>query len=345
MSFKYFDENGLNLLEKLCQSFGISGYEDETAKIIIDEISPYCDTVMTDGVGNVIAFKKGMADTGKRIMVCAHMDEVGFAVKSINDDGTLAFDEVGMSKTVLPSKRVIVGQNKINGIISARPIHLNKDKSKACDVEDLVIDIGASDKNQAQQIVSIGDGVCFDSPFRYLQDGMIKAKALDDRIGCTIMCMLTKESFEDDIYFAFTVGEELGGVGASAATSRIKPDICVLIEGTTASDFHGTSDRDAVCRVRNGAVCPFMDGGTLYDESMYTCIHHYAKTNNIKIQVKTKIAGGTDGARIQRCLSGVRTAVISLPCRYIHTGASVAAIEDMESMYKLISGVLHISDL
>jgi len=341
LDFKHFDKDGLALLERLCNSFGVSGYESETAKIIIDEITPYCDTCMTDGVGNVIAYKKGNCPT-KKTMLCAHMDEVGFAVKSINDDGTLEMDQDGMMTSVLPSKRVLVGRDKINGVISARPIHLNKDKSKACSLDDLVIDIGAQDKSEAEAFGLLGEGVCFDSEFYTFGDGLVKAKALDDRIGCAILCMLTKESFDDDMYFAFTVGEELGGVGAAAATRRIKPDICIVVEGTTASDLDGVSDKDKVCKVRGGAVCPFMDGGTLYDNELYTCIHEYAKANNLKIQVKTKIAGGTDAAKIQRSLEGIKTAVVSLPCRYIHTSSSVAAIEDMESMYGIISGVCKI---
>ena len=342
LDFKFFDENGLKLVERLCNSSGVSGYEDETAELIIEYITPFCDVVKTDGVGNVLAFKKGSKEKGKRIMMCAHMDEVGFAIKSINDDGTLDFDEVGMVSSVLPSKKVLVGSNKISGVISARPVHLNKDKTKACSVDELVIDIGAENKQQAQELDVLGQQACFDSEFYTFGDGLVKAKALDDRIGCAILCMLAKESFENDMYFAFTVGEELGGVGASAATYAIKPDFCIVVEGTTASDLDGTSEKDKVCKVRGGAVCPFMDGGTLYDREMYTQIHNYAKANDIKIQVKTKIAGGTDAARIQRSLDGVKTAVISLPCRYIHTSSSVAAIEDMESMYKLISGVCRI---
>ncbi len=338
MSFKYFDEKGLELLERLCQSFGVSGYEDETADIIVKEIKEHCDIVMKDSVGNIIASKKGTAAT-KKIMLCAHMDEVGFAVKHINDDGTLDFDEVGMVNTVLPSKKVVVGRDRIKGVISARPIHLCKDKTKACAVSDLVIDIGAKNKEEAQSLELLGEGVCFDSDFVYMQGGLVKAKALDDRIGCAILCMLAKESFRNDMYFAFTVGEELGSVGACAATHRINPDVCIVVEGTTASDLDGVPEKDKVCKVRHGAVCPFMDGGTLYDNEMYTCIHDYANANNLKIQVKTKIAGGTDAARIQRSLGGVKTAVVSLPCRYIHTSSSVAAIEDMEEMYAILKGV------
>ena len=325
----------LDLLKKLCNAHGVSGYEDEVADIIIDTIRDNCDTVMKDAVGNVIAFKKGKKTPQEPIMLCAHMDEVGFSVKHINDDGTLDFLEVGISPTILPSKRVLVGKDKIHGVISSRPIHLSSDKTRAVNLSDLVIDIGAKDKEEAKMLGLFAEYAVFDSEFVLLGDGFVKAKALDDRIGCAVMCMLTQCELEYDVYFAFTVGEELGGTGASAATNRIKPGISLILEGTTASDLHGYSEKDMVCRAGFGAVCPFMDGGTFYDNALYKKILALARENNIKVQTKTKVAGGTDAARIQRTGKGSRVIAISLACRYIHTGSSVAAIEDMNSILRL----------
>ena len=259
----------LALLETLCNAHGVSGYEDEVADIIINLIKDNCDTVMKDGVGNVLAFKKGKKTPKEPIMLCAHMDEVGFSVKYINDDGTLDFLQVGMSGTVLPSKRVLVGKNKIPGVISARPVHLSHDKSKAVKQADLVIDIGAKNKAEAESLGVFGDYAAFDSEFVLLGDGLVKAKALDDRIGCAIMCILSELELENDVYFAFTVGEELGGTGAIAATNRIKPGTALVLEGTTASDLYGYAEKDKVCKARFGAVCPFMDGGTFYDNGLY----------------------------------------------------------------------------
>ncbi len=332
MSFKQID---LSLLEKLCNAHGVSGYETEVADIIIEYIKDGCDTVMKDGVGNVLAFKKGKKTPREPIMLCAHMDEVGFSVKNINDDGTLDFLQVGMSGTVLPSKRVLVGKNRIPGVISSRPVHLSPDKSRAVKQSDLVIDIGAKDRKQAEALDLFASYAAFDSPFYLLGDGLVKAKALDDRIGCAVMCMLTKQELENDVYFAFTVGEELGGTGAIAATNRIKPGTALVLEGTTASDLHGCNEKDMVCRPRHGAVCPFMDGGTMYDNGLYTCILDLAKKNNIKVQTKTKIAGGTDGAKIQRTKLAVRVCALSLACRYIHTASSVGSIDDMNSILAL----------
>ena len=325
----------LALLEKLCNAHGVSGYEDEVADVIIDIMKETCDTVMKDSVGNVLCFKKGKKTPKEPIMLCAHMDEVGFSVKNINDDGTLDFLQVGMMGTVLPSKRVFVGKNKLPGVVSSRPVHLSPDKSKAVKQTDLVIDIGAKDKKEAESLGVFGDYAAFDSPFTLLGDGLVKAKALDDRIGCAVMCVLSSYDLENDVYFAFTVGEELGGTGAIAATNRIKPGTALVLEGTTASDLYGYSDKDKVCKVRFGAVCPFMDGGTFYDNGLYKKVLSLAKENDIKVQTKTKIAGGTDGAKIQRTGKGAKVVALSLACRYIHTSSSVGSIEDMESILRL----------
>ena len=332
MNFKEFD---LDLLEKLCTAHGVSGYEDEVADIIINIVKNNCDTVMKDSVGNVLCFKKGKKSPKEPIMLCAHMDEVGFSIKNINDDGTLDFLQVGIPGTVLPSKKVFVGKNKIPGVISSRPIHLSHDKTHAVKQSDLVIDIGAKDKKEAEDLGVFADFASFDSDFVHLGDGLIKAKALDDRVGCAVMCMLSEIELENDVYFAFTVGEELGGTGATAATNRIKPGIALVLEGTTASDLYGYSEKDKVCKAGMGAVCPFMDGGTFYDNGLYKKILDIAKENDIKVQTKTKVAGGTDGARIQRCGKGTKVVALSLACRYIHTASSVASKEDMISLLSL----------
>ncbi len=324
-----------DLLRELCSLDGVSGYEQDIAKLIVERIKMHCTELYIDRLGNVIAFKKGKKARKKNLMLCAHMDEVGFAITSVCDDGTFSFSQVGIMTEVLPSRRVRVGKSALPGVISSKPIHLISDKNAPLSLNDLCIDIGCSDKTQAQELNLIGEFASFDSDFCFFGENLIKSKALDDRVGCTIMCMIIAENLEYDTYFAFTVGEELGGVGATAATNQIKPDVCLLLEGTTASDIPGNTGQNKVCLVGKGPVCPFMDGGTLYDKDMYTCIRNIANAHNLPSQTKTKVAGGTDGARIQRALSGVKVGAISLPCRYIHTSSSVASTEDMENMLSL----------
>ena len=328
-------------LRKLCLADGVSGFEDSVRELIAEDIKPYCDELYRDALGNLIAVRYGK-DRNKRVMLCAHMDEVGFCIKYVNDDGTLLFDQVGMSAHVLPSKRVKIGKDGVPGVIGLAPVHVTKG-AKDIKISDLCIDVGASSKKEAQHI--FGQYAVFDSDFCEFGDGLVKAKALDDRIGCTVMCMLCKEQeFECDTYFVFTVGEEVGGVGAASATNAVNPDVCLVFEGTTASDIYGNDGADKVCCLKSGPVCPFMDGGTLYDAKMYEDIMRIASEYSIPCQTKTRVAGGTDASKIQKTGKGYRVAALSLPCRYIHTSASIASKSDMENMYrlaKLILSVIH----
>lgn len=321
------------LLERLCTSDGVSGFEDAVRDIIVDEIKDFCDEIYIDALGNVIAFKKGDKTRDKKVMLCAHMDEVGLCIKGVNDDGTMIFDTVGLNADILPSKRVTIGKEKLNGVISSPPVHLKGKDEDKIKVSDLYIDAGFKNKKDAEKY--IGEYVCFDSDFVSFGDGFIKAKALDDRVGCAVMCQIAKQNLEYDTHFCFTVGEEVGGVGAGAATNQVLPDICLVLEATTASDIPGNEGAEVVCKVGEGAVCPFMDGGTLYDNDLYTGIRDIAKKHKIKCQTKLKIAGGTDASKIQKSGRGVRVCALSLPCRYIHTPTSVAKCDDMESMLEL----------
>jgi len=323
----------IELLRRLCLTDGVSGFEDDVRELIANEINEYCDDLYSDALGNLIGVRYGKC-RDKKIMLCAHMDEVGFCIKHVNDDGTLLFDAVGMSASVMPSKRVKIGKDSIPGVIGCAPVHLSTAKTDL-KISDLYIDVGAKDRKDAEAL--FGQYAVFDSDFCLFGNGFVKAKALDDRIGCTIMCMLAKEKPEYDTYFVFTVGEEVGGVGAAAATVRINPDICLILEGTTASDIHGNSGADKVCCVGSGPVCPYMDGGTLYDKELYSFIMNLASKNKVPCQTKARVAGGTDAARVQKSSAGVKVAAISLPCRYIHTSASVASVDDMENMYRLTS--------
>ena len=278
----------LNLLERLCSASGVSGFEAQVAELIIDEIKEYADDVFFDKLGSLIAFKKGKKRAEKKVLYAAHMDEVGLVVNFIEENGLLRFDAIGISPLALPAKHVFVGEKRIKGVIASKPVHLLKteEKNKSLKIEELYIDIGAENKEQAGRSVSLFDYAVFDSSF-LLQGDMIKAKALDDRIGCALLCELIKSDLEYDAYFAFTVGEELGARGAGAVTNLIKPDLAVVVECTTAGDIDGVPDAEKVCIVGNGAVVPFMDGGTAYDKELYQFTIDLAQQNNIKCQTKT----------------------------------------------------------
>lgn len=323
-------------LRELCDMHGVSGDEERVARRIAAEIEPFCDALYIDPIGNLIAFKKGRETPEKPVMYCAHMDEVGFMIRHICDDGKLLFEAVGIQPEVLPSDRLAIGESRIPGVICAKPVHLMHGKHENPRVEDMYIDIGCQSRAEAEVLGVYASFATFENRYtKFGNETMVRSKALDDRFGCFVLTEILKTDLHYDSYFAFTVGEELGGTGATAATRRIDPGTAFIFESTTASDLPSNTGADRVCAPGDGAVVPFMDGGTLYDRALYEQIRALADTHGIPTQTKTRIAGGTDAASIQRSLSGVRVAAISLPCRYIHTASCVAAVSDMAACVAL----------
>ena len=322
-------------LRELCDLPGVSGDEKAVAYRLAQELQPYCDTLYLSKTGNLIAYKKGRETPKERILYCAHMDEVGLMIRHITEDGLLLFEAVGIQPEVLPSKRVLIGKDALPGVICSKPIHLMHGEKRTIKTEDMYIDIGCTDRAQAQALGVYAAHAVFDNRYTKFGVGRIRSKALDDRFGCFILTEMLKSELHYDSYFAFTVGEELGGVGATAVVRELAPQTAIIFESTTASDLPSNKGASAVCQLGGGAVVPFMDGGTLYDAELYTQIRAFAAQNGIPTQTKTRIAGGTDAAYIQRITSGVRVAAVSLPCRYIHTGSCVAAAEDMEACRSL----------
>ncbi|MBQ9941325.1 MAG: M42 family peptidase [Clostridia bacterium] len=326
----------LELLEKLCNASGVSGNDDEVKDIIINEIRNYCDRLYIDRVGNLIGLKKGRKVSKNRIMICAHTDEVGLMITGILKDGTLTFEAVGgIDCRVLSAKRVMIG--KIPGIICSKPIHCKTAEERKIPVptKNLVIDIGTESRKETQELVKIGDTATFRSEFIRLGENKIKAKALDDRLGCYIMCNILKKDLEYDTYFAFTQCEEVGCRGAVSAAMSIKPDIGIVLETTTAADIYGVSGDRTVCEQNGGAVVSIIDGSTIYDRTLYKVAVECAKKNNIKIQTKKYVSGGNDARSLQRTAGGAKVTAISLPCRYLHTPSCVGDMRDAEQMEKL----------
>ena len=331
-------------LRKFCECDGVSGYEHEgedcIANLIIEKIRPDCDEAYIDRAGNIIALKKGRESGGQKLLFAAHMDEVGFAVKYINDDGTLLFDDIGISPSAMPCRYVRIGENKVPGIIGMTPVHLvsRAEREKPVSADSLYIDIGAKSREEAEKLVSLGDCAAFGGEYEFLSERRVRSKAIDDRIGCAILCRLIAEStaHKNDIYFAFTVGEELGTLGACAAANEIKPDLVFVVEATTASDIPGCEGRDRVCSLGMGAAVPTMDGGTSYDKALGESVRLLAKENGVAVQNKLKVAGGTDARTFQRASGGARVLGLALPCRYIHTASCVADVGDMRELERLL---------
>lgn len=336
----------LSEIKTLCALPGASGFEDAVRDYIIEQAKPYANSIRVDAMGNVIVFKKGAKATGNRLMLCAHMDEVGMIIRSITDEGYLKFSFVGyVDRRVAIGKRVLVGEKALPGVVGIKAYHLVSDEEEksAPKTDALYLDIGAKDKQQAEELVSLGDFAVFDSDCVEFGDGMFKAKAIDDRVGCAVMLALLREELPMDVNFVFTVQEEVGTRGAFGSAFSVTPEIALVLETTTAADIPSTDEHQKVCSPGKGPVIPFMDGGTIYDRGLFEQLRDLAVQNGIPWQTKHYIAGGTDARVIQRTKTGVRVVGMAAAVRYLHAPSCVGAVRDFEDMLALSR--LFIADL
>ena len=330
------------MLKDLCLLNGTSGVEVRVRDYIINEIKEY-STYEVDNLGSIIAYKKGKKKPNKIVCINAHMDEVGFIITGITSDGYLRFAPVGGIDTkVCLDRAVTVGENRINGVIADKAYHLLEDgeKDKAPSFDKLLIDIGAKSETEAQSVVSLGDFAYFESDYTELGNGYIKAKALDDRIGCMLMIELIKSELEYDTVFCFNVQEEVGLRGSKCTSFAVGADISIVLEATTAGDLDGVLGADRVCVLGNGGVVSFMDNRTIYDRELYKLAMNTASENNIPVQTKTAVAGGNDAGSIQTSGKGAKVMALSLPCRYIHSPSSVVKKSDIDNTRKLLKEIL-----
>ncbi|GAB6116910.1 M42 family metallopeptidase [Thermoanaerobacter brockii subsp. lactiethylicus] len=330
------------LLKELTEIMGASGDEKEIREKIKSIVEPYVDNVYVDKIGNLIACKKGKKDKPK-IMLAAHMDEVGLMVKSVNEDGTLSFFPVGgVDNRILVAKTVKVAEKGINGVIGAKPIHLQKrdEQQKPLDFDSLYIDIGATSKEEALKHVSPGDYVYFDSNFEILGNGYVKAKALDDRIGCNVLIEILKNEYEYTVCAAFTVQEEVGLRGAGAAAYNVEPHFAIIVEGTVAADVTDSAPHLVSTELGKGPAISLMDRTTLYDRKVIDKIVKIADENKVPYQFRRIASGGNDAGKIHLTKGGIKAIAVSVPCRYIHSFNSVAFLEDFHNTVKLVDLII-----
>ncbi len=318
----------LKILQEFCEINSPSGFEKSIREQILSEISPFCEC-KTDKNGNIIAYKKGKLPSTVKLMVDAHLDEVGIIISAVTNDGFLKFQVLGGIKpSVLLCRKVYINDSVI-GVIGCKPIHLTEGEEgkKLPSADTLYIDIGCSSRSEAENIVNVGDGGVIMSEFVVLGDTRIKAKAIDDRVGCYILTELLKQDSDYDFYATFTVGEELGCRGAITATYTVNPDVALVLEATTAADLDGVAEQDKVCSLGYGPAVSFMDRGAVYDRTLY----NIAVNSGIKCQPKSAVTGGNNASKIHLNRSGVRTLAISVPCRYIHTPSCICDSDDIEN--------------
>ena len=326
-----------DLLEKLTSIPAVSGNEEEIREFILKEVSPFAEC-RVDQNGNIICFKKGKKPALKKVMLDAHMDEVGLIASSYTSDGFIKFQTVGGIDTSVMLCRSVRFENGVKGVVGLKPVHLcsKEERKKMPDADSLYIDIGASDEQEAKELVSLGSTAVFESDFTKLSDNTIKARALDDRAGCAILIQLLKENAEYDFYGVFSVLEEVGARGARTAAYDIDPDAAIVLEATTAADLHGVEAENTVCKLGKGPAISFMDRATLYDRRLYNA----ANSSSVKHQVKAMVAGGNNAGAIHLTRSGIPTLAISIPCRYIHSPSCVANSIDINNALLLGKEIL-----
>lgn len=348
--------NSVELIKKLALAFGPSGCEGDVAEIIRGEIEGVTDEITLDRMGNLIArmrFGDVLAPDRKRVMVSAHMDEVGFMINEVKSNGYLGFGTVGgIDAGVLAGRRVTVrGESgDILGVIASKAIH-HKDKDerkKPLKADKLYIDIGVKSKEEALSLVDVGDFAVYDSEFYEFGDGLVKSKALDDRMGCAAMIeamrMLREQppSVNTDVYFCFTVREEIGLSGAQTAAFSVRPDVAIVLETTAVADVLDVPYARRVGDLRGGVAISVMDRATVYDKSLITTALQVAKDKSIAAQLKRFVSGGNDAGHIHKTADGVRVLAISVPTRYLHSPSCVSAMCDYYSQRDLLTELIRV---
>ena len=338
-----------SILKTLCSIDGVSGDEAYVRTCIHEMIAPFADGLRVDRQGNLCALRRGVSGGEKVRMVCAHMDEVGFIVTSIDDKGYLALAPVGgidLRVALGRQLRVRGAKGSVYGVTGVTPVHIAGEDEKKKTPKQLYLDIGAVDREDAERVAAVGDFAAFVTEPAEFGEGMFKAKAIDDRIGCAVMAELlrTKAPCAYDTWFVFSTREEVGGAGAQGASFSLDPAEALVLEGTTAADVAGVEGEKRVCCAGKGAVVSYMDRSAIYSPALFKKLKRLAVENGIPIQTKTLVAGGTDAGGITVSRGGIPCAGISAPVRYLHAPASVVSWADCEAVYRLAALYLQASD-
>ncbi|HJJ62464.1 MAG TPA: M42 family metallopeptidase [Methanocorpusculum sp.] len=331
------------LLEKLSNANGISGAEGAVAKIIRDEIAPYVDEIKTDRMGNLIAVKKG---DDFKIMLAAHMDEIGLMVQYIDEKGFIRFVGVGgWYNPVLVSQRVILHGEKgdIPGVLGMKPPHVMEeaDRKKPIELANLFIDVGAHSAEEVEAMgITVGTTVTIDRDYQPLAGTVVTGKALDNRVGCAMLIGALKEmESKHTIYAVFTVQEEVGLKGAKTAAFSLNPDVAIATDVTIPGDSPGIERRKAPVFMGEGPVVVMVSAsgrGHLADPRMVDWLKKTAKKHDIMIQIEVGGGGNTDASAINFERGGIPSVPVSVPARYIHSPVEVIDLKDLQGAIELL---------
>ncbi|MEO0095547.1 MAG: M42 family metallopeptidase [candidate division WOR-3 bacterium] len=323
------------MLKELCEINGVSGDEDRIRSFIKENIYQNVDEIIEDSYGNLIARKGKNKKT--KILITAHMDEVGVMITGIEKNGLLRFKTIGVRSQLMLAKRLVIGNNKIPGVIGHKPVHLmqRKERDVIPEIKELFIDIGANSREEAEKLIQIGDLATFDTKFRQ-ENGVLYGKAFDNRIGCYILIELIKKT-DIPAYFAFTVQEEVGLRGARIVAFRVNPDVAIAVDTTGSAEFPDKKDQPVYPAIGRGPVLTIADATILCNRVLINLFKSTAEKNKIPYQYKQPMVGGTDAGVMHITREGIPSAVISAPARYIHSPLSIASLKDIKNCIKLLS--------
>jgi len=336
----------LQLLERLCNACAVSGDEREVRTIVLEQVRPAADEVKVDALGNVLATRHGQGENRLRVMLAAHMDEVGFMLTNDEEDGIFRFDTVGgLDARQLAGKAVLVGKDHVPGVIGAKPIHLTTgdELKQTITLDTLRIDLGPGNSGK----VKIGDRAVFATQFAHLGPS-IRAKALDNRLGVASLIELVKHApVNIDLLAAFTVQEEVGLRGAHVAAYALNPDVAIVLDSTPANDLppydageQGSENTRYNTRLGAGPAIYVADRSTLSDPRLIRHFVQTAEESGIPYQLRQPGGGGTDAGAIHKQREGIPSLSVSVPGRYAHSAAGLARLEDWQNTLKLVYAAL-----
>lgn len=330
------------LLKRLVDSQSVSGYEKNIRDVMSKELKPYADEIKVDKIGNLIC-RKGSGSP--KVMLSAHMDELGLMVKYIDDEGFIKFEPIGGwdPKVLLSQKFKIHGsKGPVVGVIGSKPIHLQdrEDINKPVKISDMFIDIGAKNKKEVESIgIRLGDFITIHNQMEKLNGSRITAHGLDDRIGCLVLIEVIKnlKKFKGTVYAVGTVKEEIGLVGIRGSAFSINPDIIISLDVTTCGDTPELKPYEAPAKMGKGPVLVIKDAVSIIQDELKTWVENVAKKSKIKIQFDILSGGATDASITPMIREGIPSIAILTPSRYLHTPTEVADMNDVKDVVTLVT--------
>ncbi len=327
------------LLEKLSNACGVPGLEHEVRDLLRAELAPYVDEMWTDALGNLMV-RKGTGPV--KVMLDAHMDEVGYCVGAIMDEGYLKLKKMGgLDDRVLPGRQVWITQKRIPGVLGAKAWHLcsAEERSKVIPFDQMYVDLGCKSRKEVEALgIELGDPVYFATTFEHFSDKVVKGKAFDDRAGCAVLAeVLRQHSYPGiTLYGAFTVQEEVGLRGARVAAYNLNPDVAIALEGTGSANVAGVDPFDTITNMGEGPAISLMDSSGIPSLGVFEQLVRVAKENQIRYQHRRIVGGGTDAGGIALQRAGIPVCTVSVPCRYIHTNAALLNLDDLNGAVNLV---------